>query len=593
MPLTSVDPRVTALLRHYVERLRRRPAIEALVSQAGLTAPEGAMQLQVGLVDATAHLLLRRRSQVEEDAWMAAWRAHGLLRADGSETFAGCLVIPALVWGRPRPRLVGLTLAALRDPRGLELVGDWSSLTVVPLTSPRPPLALHCCSDPFDAVVLRRHGAHAIAARIAEPMASDRARLASLLRRVRPRQIWITCAATRVGRVMRDAWLAAALAEGLPVEVVELPPGCGVRDVAWLEGPAAVADLAARGGRWHPRSPTLAQAAPRPAALPCWSHAPTPIAADLTAYVRHLVARGHQPAECDRRAKALAVLWRFTVHAGIGTSGAIGPRELERFQADLARAPAREAAARSRGATIRIVAAVRGFLTWAARTGRVPTDSGAALTPLRRPAVPPVLVLTEAELERALEAIPDRRPGGLRDRAILEVLYSTGIRRGELVALDVADLDPSRGVLRVRRGKGGRARLVPIGRRASAWTQRYVETARARHLREVAEPALFISARGRRLGVKMVTARMHGCLRAAGITKPGSCHVIRHSVATLMHDAGADIRDLQALLGHAALTSTQLYTRVSVQRLLDVHRRTHPSETRHATGSSVTVPPAR
>ena len=205
-------------------------------------------------------------------------------------------------------------------------------------------------------------------------------------------------------------------------------------------------------------------------------------------------------------------------------------------------------------------------------------DATAGLARMRRPMTVPPVVLTAAEVEQVLHAIRVRRSGGLRDRAMLEVLYSTGIRRVELVGLDVGDLDDARGVLLVRRGKGGRSRVVPIGARARSWVSRYVETDRVRRLRVATEPALFLSRRGERLRGKTVTARMHACLRSAGITKPGSCHILRHTVATLMHDRGADIRDLQALLGHALLTSTQLYTRVSMQRLQDVHARTHPGE---------------
>jgi integrase/recombinase XerD len=159
-----------------------------------------------------------------------------------------------------------------------------------------------------------------------------------------------------------------------------------------------------------------------------------------------------------------------------------------------------------------------------------------------------------------------------------ELLYSTGIRRGELVGLDVGDVDFERRAITVRCGKGRRSRMVPVGHRALEWLARYVSTARRQQLRHVTEVALFLSRGGMRISEKTVTTRMRARLVAAGITKRGSCHVFRHSAATLMHDAGADIRDLQALLGHALLTSTQLYTRVSVARLHEVHARTHPAE---------------
>jgi integrase/recombinase XerD len=159
-----------------------------------------------------------------------------------------------------------------------------------------------------------------------------------------------------------------------------------------------------------------------------------------------------------------------------------------------------------------------------------------------------------------------------------EVMYSTGLRRAELVGLDVEDIDHARRAVTVCRGKGRKTRVVPIGRRALEWLDRYVHTRRRTLLRNVWEPALFLSRSGSRMTVKTLTSRMRGHLTAAGVVKGGSCHVFRHSAATLMHDAGADIRDLQALLGHALLTSTQIYTRVSVARLLEVHSRTHPAE---------------
>jgi integrase/recombinase XerD len=222
------------------------------------------------------------------------------------------------------------------------------------------------------------------------------------------------------------------------------------------------------------------------------------------------------------------------------------------------------------------VAALRVFLRWAFTSGRTGHDLSGVLANVRRPVTVPPRVLSAHEIERTLAAVPVRRPAGLRDRAMLELLYATGIRRGELAGIDVSDVQASVGVLRVRRGKGGTARLVPLSPRAAAWIQRYLDDVRPRHLRDLREPALFVSRRGRRLTPKEITGRMHACWAAAGLPQAGSCHVMRHSVATLMHDRGADIRDLQALLGHAVLTSTQLYTRVSMQRLQEVHRRTHP-----------------
>lgn len=583
MTLPRLAPAVSTLLRHYRTRLvatrSSNPRVHALIVAAGLSSKSGEERTGLGLVDRSAHRLLSGLSARGRAAWRSAWQAHGLVGPTGRETFRGCLVAPLLVWDEARPALVGLPLRALIDPRGVSLRGrtDRFALFVpVPITRA---LTLICCSDPFDAALLRCCGEQAIAAFGAYATPAQLSFLAMALRKLGPRHLRIVCAATVQGNVARDAWLAVALAAGLRADVVELPPGCGVRDLRAVSGDAAIADLlngrhamsnAARRDPPHAPSQT-------PVALP-WAPSRSVLARDLSGYIDHLAACGHGRGECRRRALALALFWHACASSGVLATEQLAAAVVERFQADLLRAASAARPRRSRGATIRILSTLRGFLTWALRTGLLMRDLAAAIAPLRRPAVPPPLVLSDDEIERALAMTTQRGRPGLRDRAMLEVLYSSGVRRGELVGLDVVDLDMIRRVMRVRRGKGGGTRLVPLGQRAVAWVQRYVETERPRRLRDASEPALFLSREGRRLGAKVVTARMHACLRAAGITKPGSCHIIRHSVATLMHDAGADIRDLQVLLGHALLTSTQLYTRVSMARLLEVHARTHPAE---------------
>lgn len=189
-------------------------------------------------------------------------------------------------------------------------------------------------------------------------------------------------------------------------------------------------------------------------------------------------------------------------------------------------------------------------------------------------------------MERVLGQPDLTSPLGLRDRAILEVLYSTGIRRMELVGLDVRDLDAERGALLIREGKGRKDRLVPIGERAIRWTHVYLDRVRrllfCRALDPPSRDALFLSRRGHRIRATKLTARLHQYLVRAGIEKPGSVHIFRHTMATLMHDAGADIRDLQEILGHAQLSTTEIYTHVSIERLKAVHTRTHPAHLEHA-----------
>lgn len=577
-----LDAPYSLLLQHYRARLvasqALRPSLRVRLETAGFAAPGGPVLDDLGLVDRALHHLTKDLPAPHVRDLRSAWRALGLLAQNGRETFGGCLILPFRCPEEDVPRLIGLPLRALVDSRGVELRGLPGQLAL--FASHRLPISsvLTACSDPFDAAVLLSQGGNAMAAFGAVALSVDVDRLAATLRHDRPRLVRIACAATARGRVAREAWLAAAHDAAVCHEIIDLPAGCGIRDLRAVSGPDAITDLLA-GRLVAPRVRSAAASRPAPVETPLpWASARTALAQDLTAFVDHLSARGHAKAECRRRALALALFWESCTREGLLTTQDLAQHDVERFQRDLVRQSTADPTCRSRGATIRILSALRGFLTWALRTGRLRRDAAAALIPLRRPAVSPPLVLNDAEIEGALRAIVLKRGAGVRDRAMLEVLYSTGIRRVELVGLDVSDLDPVRQVLRIRQGKGGRSRLVPVGQRAVRWAQHYVESARPRHLRDVGESALFLSRRGRRMGAKAVTARMHSCLRAAGITKPGSCHIIRHSVATLMHDAGADIRDLQALLGHALLTSTQLYTRVSMARLQEVHARTHPAE---------------
>ncbi|MCC7442724.1 MAG: site-specific tyrosine recombinase XerC [Bdellovibrionales bacterium] len=186
-------------------------------------------------------------------------------------------------------------------------------------------------------------------------------------------------------------------------------------------------------------------------------------------------------------------------------------------------------------------------------------------------------VLNHSEVESIL-AVPDAKtPLGLRDRAILEVMYSTGIRRSEICGLHLYDLDLERGTVMVRQGKGKRDRMVPIGARAVAWTEKYLNEARAELAREPDEGSLFLHQNGDPLSPHRLSQLVRDAVDASGIGKRGSCHLFRHAMATQLLENGADIRFIQAMLGHAKLTTTEIYTHVSIQKLKDVHSRLHPA----------------
>jgi integrase/recombinase XerD len=191
----------------------------------------------------------------------------------------------------------------------------------------------------------------------------------------------------------------------------------------------------------------------------------------------------------------------------------------------------------------------------------------------------PTSVLTVEQVELLLNQTDVKTPMGIRDRAMLETFYSCGIRCGELVNLDLYDVNVLREILVVRCGKGKKDRIVPIGRRAIDWIEKWVHDVRPDLISDLTGQSLFISSRGNRLQHNYVSNRVRDYLTAAGVEFKGACHLLRHTAATLMMENGADLRSLQEYLGHARLNTTQIYTHVSIQRLQEVHRKTHPAST--------------
>jgi integrase/recombinase XerD len=189
---------------------------------------------------------------------------------------------------------------------------------------------------------------------------------------------------------------------------------------------------------------------------------------------------------------------------------------------------------------------------------------------------PPNRVLDLASVKRLLQVPRTKTVQGLRDRAILEVLYSTGIRVTELISLQVHDINLADHELLVREGKGRKTRLIPIGSAACVWVERYLERSWPRLLRKRGDTTLFLSARGRRLHRVLVARILRGYGRAARTSIPVTPHVLRHTFATHMLRGKASLRHLQEMLGHKRLTTTQIYTKVDISDLKAVHRRCHP-----------------
>lgn len=189
----------------------------------------------------------------------------------------------------------------------------------------------------------------------------------------------------------------------------------------------------------------------------------------------------------------------------------------------------------------------------------------------------PKHVLTANEADRVMN-LPDLTTVyGLRDRAMLETLYSTGVRRRELVHLTIYDVDFERGVVMIRLGKGKKDRVVPIGERALAWIEKYLGEARPHLVSEPDDGYLFLTYTGIPFSPDLLTRWVREYIEAANLGKSGSCHLFRHTVATLMLEGGADVRFVQEMMGHENLQTTQIYTRVSIRKLKEIHTATHPS----------------
>lgn len=234
---------------------------------------------------------------------------------------------------------------------------------------------------------------------------------------------------------------------------------------------------------------------------------------------------------------------------------------------------------RARTTIARRSTAARTFTGWLHRTGRIPTDPGALLaSPKAHRVLPPVLRTDEAEaMVDLVEVDPDTADAGtLRDAAMLELLYATGIRVSELVGLDLSSIDNGRRTLRVL-GKGNKERTVPFGVPAAKALDRWLERGRpAFQSTDVSTAAVFLGARGSRIDPRVVRRVVNQRTEAVPGAPRLSPHGLRHTAATHLLEGGADLRSVQELLGHSSLSTTQLYTHISSDRLRQAYRQAHP-----------------
>jgi integrase/recombinase XerD len=232
--------------------------------------------------------------------------------------------------------------------------------------------------------------------------------------------------------------------------------------------------------------------------------------------------------------------------------------------------------------------ALKGWFRWLARQNYMLHNPASELLLPRLENRLPKYILTAEEAEVVLQQPDIATPEGLRDRAILETFYATAMRRMEVVNLKLYDIDTDRGAVMIRQGKGKKDRYIPISERAVTWIDKYIREARPELLGSVEDGTVFLTNLSGPFQRVQLTSLVRHHVAKSKIGKMGGCHLWRHTVATLMLENGADIRVIQEMLGHAKLTTTELYTRVSINLLKQVYLATHPGAQGKPAGVPVT-----
>lgn len=224
-----------------------------------------------------------------------------------------------------------------------------------------------------------------------------------------------------------------------------------------------------------------------------------------------------------------------------------------------------------------VLSVLKNFLKWCVKEGAIDFNPMSELELPKRNKNVIRSVLTHEQVEDVLNGIDLSCSVGFRDRAIMETIYSSGIRRSELVALDINDLNKQKGYMLIRSGKGNKDRLIPVGQRAIEWIEKYEVETRSLWV-NTSCTALFVTKYGKRISSETITKMARKYFDSASVKTKGAAHVYRHSMATTMLNAGVDLRHIQEMLGHDSIQSTQIYTKVAIEKLKEVHEKSHPAK---------------
>ncbi len=314
----------------------------------------------------------------------------------------------------------------------------------------------------------------------------------------------------------------------------------------------------------------------------------TAMAGAVNDYLAAIGAKGFSPYTVAYRSRSLAHLVAWLDERGVDHPGEVTKPVLERYQRSVFHYRKADGNPLSFRSQASYLVPVKALFKWLAQTNRILFNPASELELPKIERRLPRVVFNLGEVEAVLATADLDDDIGVRDRAIMEVLYSTGMRRSELAHLRLHDVDVDRGTVVIVQGKGRRDRMVPIGERALAWVDRYLQEVRPMLVVLPDEGVLFLTVEGNDLTPDHLSERIGRYVRTA-TNKPGSCHTFRHTMATLMLEGGADIRHIQEILGHVQLSTTEIYTHVSIDALKAVHTRCHPgaTNTRHRSPSPI------
>lgn len=329
----------------------------------------------------------------------------------------------------------------------------------------------------------------------------------------------------------------------------------------------------------------------RPAApAPFDRTAPDALAVVRDDYLAALQARNYSADTVATRAEDLKLFLAWAAERDVTRASQVTRPILEAYQQGLYQHRKKNGQPLGWGTQRQRLSGLKDWFKWLTRQNVLLHNPASELELPRKEKRLPATALTLPQVAQLL-AVPDvADPLGVRDRAMLEVFYSAGLRRSELSHLELSALNPARRTLTVRRGKGHKDRVVPLGARAFAWVDRYLGEVRPRLCLDTREQSLFLTGFGAAFCPDVVSRMVTGWLKKIGAK--GSCHLLRHTCATHMLEGGADIRYIQQLLGHESLETTAIYTEVTITQLIEVHTRCHPAERGEGADLPTRVPPA-